>query len=598
MSVERESSLSRGHVLLVDDDPLQLRSQSLHMRQAGYRVSAASTADEALRAARRDRPDVIVSDVLMPTTDGFRLCRAIRRDPLLQGVPVVLVSGHYGEAMDLRHAAHCGANMFVPRAHGPAALVRGVSETLRYPVRLDPLDDASLDAEHSDRLGHQLDRLAAEHEVTRQASQRDPLTGLLMRDGFKRCLDEALAMHADGATPVAALILSLTNFRELNDGLGPDCGDRILRTVSSRLLAAAGAGARCARLGGKEFGVLTTTGSPRDLEQVVETLQRAVSAPIVLDGVPVEMRSCVGAAVYPEDALLGSEVLRRASVSLHHARRERRAYARYSTADDPFSMEQLTLASELRLAIEREELEVWYQPKLDLATGAVDAVESLVRWRHPVRGLVPPDDFIPIAENTGLIHRITLHVLKQALAQARRWRDRGLALNVSVNVSQADLREPSFESSVLAALQAHGVPAGGLTLEITESAAMQDPARVVAALGALRRAGVRISLDDFGTGQASLAHLHNLPVDEIKLDKSFVLSLPDPRSRSIASMAAILAREFGLKSVAEGMESADVQALLARMGFGSVQGFHLSKPLTAPQLDAWLRERAAAGSGA
>jgi EAL domain-containing protein (putative c-di-GMP-specific phosphodiesterase class I) len=221
----------------------------------------------------------------------------------------------------------------------------------------------------------------------------------------------------------------------------------------------------------------------------------------------------------------------------------------------------------------------------------VEAVEALVRWRHPQRGLVPPDAFIPTAERTGLIHRVTGWVLNEALQQVRRWQDQGLHLNVAINVSQGDLAEASFQTQVLRALEVSRVPASSLTLEITETAAMHNPRRTAEVLGELRQRGVRISLDDFGTGQASLAHLHNLPVDEIKLDKSFVLDLPEARGQSIARATAMLAREFGLKTVAEGVESAACQRLLGKLGFDQAQGFHLSKPLPAAQLEAWMLQR-------
>ncbi|HUR41261.1 MAG TPA: EAL domain-containing protein [Verrucomicrobiae bacterium] len=583
-------------VLLVDDNPLQRKNLEIHLKRAGYRVTCAASAAAALRAAELQTPAVILSDVMMPGTDGFLLCRALRRNLALRTVPVVLMSGHYGETLDLRHAANCGANMFVSRAQGPAALVRGVADALRNPaMRLEPISDAALDAEHSVRVSRQLDRLNAAHEAAIRDSERDALTGLAHRAAFKKKLDDATASVVGSPNRAAVLLVSLANFREVNDALGPDGGDRLLIETASRLRQVAGLGVPCARLGTAEFGVLLPRFSDEhELARISGAILVQLAQPIPIQGISVEMRPCVGAAQCPDDAALGSELLRRASVALHYAQDRHLSFSRYSAEQDPFCVQQLVLAAELRQAVDRNELELWYQPKLDLATGSVEAVEALVRWRHPTRGLVPPDDFIPIAENIGLICRITRWVLREALQQARRWRDSGLNLSMSINVTQSDLREPTFEREVLHAIVNAGVPPGSVTIEITESAAMREPERVMQALGALRERGVRISLDDFGIGQASLAHLHSLPVDEIKLDKSFVLNLPDAHSRSIAGAAALLARELGLKSVAEGMETAESHVLLEKMGFTSVQGFHLSKPLPAAGIVAWINGRAIA----
>lgn len=693
-----------ARILVVDDDPLLLKSGRLQLEAAGYHVTVAGNASDALAAARRELPDLVLSDVMMPGTDGFQLCRALRRDPATESVPVVLVSGHYGDPLDLRHAAHCGANMFVSRFEGPDGIARGVRMALQNPeTRLKSADDLSLVAEHDRQVSARLEqehlnyrgifegiadavvvtdaefsimdanpaftlmsgrtleevcgkpvaelvppqehaRLAGDfrryvetgrHEgefpflhkdggvrqghfsghrtranryvniirdVTEQHRKEqllqlmaytDPLTGLANRTRFEQQLERAVADAVSGGHAAGVLILSFGNFREINDTLGPLGGDQVLCEVASRLSAVAGgAKAAGARLGASQFAVLLPRlDDAEHLERMAQALTSALATPIIVDGIPVEVTPCIGAAHCPDDALMGGELLRRASVAQHDARTRQISYARYSTELDPFCLSRLTLVSELRQAIAHNHLELWYQPKLDLHSGRVDAVEALVRWRHPLRGLVSPDAFIPTAERTGLIHLVTCWVLNEALQQVRRWQDQGLHLNVAINVSQGDLAEASFQARVLRALEVNRVPASSLTLEITETAAMQNPKRTAEVLGELRQRGVRISLDDFGTGQASLAHLHNLPVNEIKLDKSFVLDLPDAHGQSIARATAMLAREFGLKAVAEGVENAACERLLGKLGFDQVQGFHLSKPLPAAELQAWISHR-------
>ena len=693
-----------ARVLVVDDNPLMLKSQRLHLEEAGYQVTEAGSAGEALKVACREQPDLVLSDVMMPGTDGFALCRALRSDPATRSVPVVLISGHYGDLLDMRHAAHCGANMFVSRPDGPASMVRGVRMALAHPeTRLTPSDEAILNAEHVARISGQLDIAnekyravfdgiteavvvtdgdfivrdvnqalthitgyapedvcgkelvslvppqAREHlpaelrryaqtgrcegdfsfqhkdgsprlgrftgrrvhqnryvnivsDVTEQRRKEellqvlaytDQLTGLSNRNRFQQQLEKAVSDAVGDGHAAGVLILSLGNFREINDTLGPVGGDHVLRETAARLRAnTAGTEMICARIGAVQFGVLL----PRlddsgHLARAAQALTTLLAAPLTADGIPVETAPCAGAAQCPDDAIIGSELLRRASVAMHHARDQGVPFASYGSKMDPFSLKRLILVSELRHAIAHDQLELWYQPKIDVRSGRADSVEALLRWRHPQKGLIAPDEFIPAAERTGLIRPITAWVLKTALRQARRWRDQGRPLNVAINVSQSDLREPSFQSEVLQALQASGVPAGSVTLEITESAAMQDPKRVLETLGELRQHGLRISLDDFGTGQASLAHLHGLPLDEIKLDKAFVQRQSGRHGEAIARATVALAREFGLKSVAEGVESAEDVQRLGQIGFDRVQGYHLSKPLPAAELETWMNRR-------
>jgi diguanylate cyclase len=572
------------HILLVDDNPLHLKVQRLLFEQDGYVVTTAGSAEEALREARSRPFGLVVSDVMMPGTDGFQLCRTLRRDPATATVPVLLVSGVYGENLDLRHAANCGANMFVARSTDPSALRDAVARVLRHPTaRIDPGNDAQLDAEHSRRVLRQLELL----------STLDALTGLFNRAEFQKRVDRAVADALAGGHAAAVLLVALDGFREINNTLGPEGGDTVLRQCAARLRESlAGTDLVAARFGAAQFALLLSRlEGPQAPRRAARAAQTLLAESVTVDGIPVAVTPRVGYALCPADALLGSELLRRAGIAVRHARERRLAQVAYAPEQDPFSLDQLLLVSELRSALAHNELELWYQPKLNLGAGRVESVEALVRWRHPERGLIPPDRFIPAAEHTGLIQVLTRWVLDTAVAQAVRWRARGWALNVGVNVTQNDLQDRSFPGEVSAILRSHALPPGRLTVEITESAAMHDPDRAVEVLSALRAEGVRIALDDFGVGHASLAHLYRLPLDEIKLDKSFVLALPDAPSRAIAAAAAVLARAFSLRSVAEGVETAAGQALLQSLGFDGVQGFGLSRPLPVAELEAWLEQR-------
>ena len=365
-----------------------------------------------------------------------------------------------------------------------------------------------------------------------------------------------------------------------------------------------------ARLGGDEFAVLaplapdgdlpdggpadaaTPDGGLPDGEATAALLHRALVAPFVVDGVHLDVRASVGVSVSPDDGLDGPTLLKRADIAMYEAKTIGVPVRNYDAGADRSSHRRLALVAELRGAIDRNELVCHYQPKLDLRTGRVEGAEALVRWQHPEYGLVFPDDFIPIAEQTGLIVPLTMRVLQQALYQSGRWQSWGLPMNVAVNVSPRGLLAAGFADGVLRVLAESGVPPERLTLEITESSVMAEPGQAIRVLHELHAAGVRLSVDDFGTGYSSLAYLQRLPVHEVKIDKSFVRDL-DPGDDRAAIVRAVvdLGHILGLQVVAEGVETAAVADLLLHLGCDLVQGYFYSRPVSADAFWSWCAER-------
>ena len=419
----------------------------------------------------------------------------------------------------------------------------------------------------------------------RRQALTDDLTGLPNR----RCFLERLAEGLERGEPLGLLIIDLDRFKELNDTLGHHAGDAVLTQIGPRLSVALGPDDVLARLGGDEFAVLVAGG---DTMAVARGVRRALEAPFPLEGLNFVMEASMGIASFPDHGDDGATLLRRADVAMYQAKTDRSGVAVYAPERDGHSRDRLALMSDLRGAIEREELTLHYQPKGDLATGGITGVEALVRWRHPGRGLVAPDDFLPFAEQTGLMRPLTNWVLGEALRQCAEWSDEGLDLRVAVNVSLPDLLDLDFPQHVQGALRAHGLPPERLQLEITENVIMADPNRVMDVLARLSEIGIELSLDDYGTGYSSLSYLKRLPVRELKIDRSFVMSMEtDIEDAVIVRSTAELGRSLGLRVVAEGVESAMAWEMLRRFGCELVQGYFLSRPVPGPDIAGLVRRR-------
>jgi diguanylate cyclase (GGDEF)-like protein len=449
-----------------------------------------------------------------------------------------------------------------------------------------------------------------QRRAERQAADRlrdathDPLTGLGNRTMLGDRLQAAIRDSDETAEPFCLLVIDLDRFKEVNDTLGHHCGDELLTSVAHRLVGACRTIDTVARLGGDEFALVLqkVDGRERALD-AASRLLAAIREPVTLDGILVDIDASIGLSMYPDDGTTAADLLKYADVAMYTAKRSRGGVAGYDPKQDEHNPSKLRLQSDLRQGIERGELVVHYQPKIDLATGDPSGAEALVRWQHPCHGLLGPAEFIPAAEESGLIDLVTVEVLDQALGQVRAWRAAGYRLPVSVNVPARSLADVDFPGSVRAALARHDVPPELLTLEITESSLIVDPVRAKDILQRLNASGVDISLDDFGTGYSSITHLRDMPPQELKIDRSIVTTMCDrPRDEQIVRAVVALAKGLQLRVVAEGVETERAMTALRLLGCDEAQGYYISKPLTADDFAGWLTRHASvavvAGEGA
>ncbi|WP_443059345.1 bifunctional diguanylate cyclase/phosphodiesterase [Streptomyces sp. NBC_00435] len=425
---------------------------------------------------------------------------------------------------------------------------------------------------------------------------RDPLTGLPNRQWLLERAWSALDQAERSGTRAALVLIDLDRFRAVNDTLGHLAGDRLLLQIADRLRQALPPDAEAARLGGDEFAVLLPVAdSTTSAQRVARNLVAELSSPLDLDGLTLVLEASAGLAVFPDHALDAEGLLRRADVAMYQAKRDRTGVEVYESKRDSNTPDRLGLLGDLRRALDAGEVELHYQPKVRF-DGQVAGLEALVRWVHPERGRVSPDEFIAIAETSGLMPHLTEYVLETALAQVARWRAQGLKVPVAVNVSPRDVHTPGFAGAVAARLARHGVPASGLQLEITEHVLLEDPQRAADTMAGLTGHGVKMSLDDFGTGYSSLVHLRRLPVSELKIDRSFVARLAvDAQDAEIVRCTVDLAHSLGLLVVAEGVEDDETWERLRDLGCDAVQGWLVAAAMPPQEATAWLLARGERG---
>ncbi len=424
-------------------------------------------------------------------------------------------------------------------------------------------------------------------------AHHDELTGLSNRKLLIRRTNDALAQAARTDATVGFLLLDLDRFKEVNDTLGHPVGDRLLQFVAHRLTHSVRPGDMVARLGGDEFAVLLpSVKEAAAAREVAARLRAAVAEPIRIDGMSFDIEASVGIALFPDDASGFELLLQHADVAMYLAKERRSGVERYVADSDRNSPARLALLGDLRRGLDRGELELYYQPKIYLADRTMAGMEALVRWQHPVRGLMEPDDFIPLVEQSYLMRELTARVMDLALGQASLWWKAGMRVQVSLNLAARDLLDNGLTDIIERGLARHGLPPGALLLEIDERVLTSEPAHAVATAEALAALGVSLSLDDFGTGYSSLVRLKRLPVSEVKIDSSFVGRLLQSADDMVIVRSIVdLVGALGIRSVAEGVESAEVAAELAAMGCAAAQGWYFSRPLNAVSATAWLTER-------
>ena len=427
-----------------------------------------------------------------------------------------------------------------------------------------------------------------------QIATTDELTGVANRERFQARLEQEIASARESGGSFPVMLLDLDHFKEINDTLGHHYGDQLLRELGPRLARTVGADGLVARLGGDEFAVFPgeRTDEPDRLHRIAIALIDEVQRPFAVEQMILQIGASLGIARFPHDGDDSGALLRGADVAMYAAKEARAGHRLYAAELDRHSRDRLTVLSDLRHALESDEILIHYQPIVDAHTGAVVSAEALARWQHPELGMIPPGSFIPVAEQTGLIGPLTWVVLEGALAQCGAWHRTGHALSVAVNLSVRNLLDQDLPRQIEERLKRYDLPASALRVEITESMIMADPDRSLQTVLALSALGVHVSIDDFGTGYSSLSMLKRLPVDELKIDRSFVSPMMHDESDMIIVRSTInLGHDLGMKVIGEGVEDQGTLDRLAALGCDLIQGYHVSRPLPADAFTEWLIDR-------
>ena len=458
-----------------------------------------------------------------------------------------------------------------------------------YSAPIAPMQDDEI-GDLGRAIDHMRDDIAQRETRIRTLAYCDELTKLPNRASFMEMLQKGVSNTAQTGLPCSVLMMDLDRFKHVNDALGHAMGDLLLQRTAQRIANACKQNADAvARLGGDEFAVLLPGVGPETALQIAERILHALELPIALNDQIVDISAGIGIASCPDHAGDAQTLLIRAEIAMYFAKSRSAGALVYDPAYDGTSQENLSLMSELRHAIENDELLLYVQPKIELPTGQVTGIEALVRWIHPQRGFMPPDSFIPYAEQTGVVRAITMWMLQATATSAAGWRQQGIEVNCAVNLSARDLLDIDLPTKIDAIFKKSEVPPTAFCLEITESTIMEDPARAQLTVERLHAMGVRLAIDDFGTGYSSLAYIKRLPVDELKIDKSFVMNMTHQDGDATIVRSTIdLGHNMGMKVIAEGIESRQIWDQLAAMGCDYGQGYFMSKPMPAAEFPAWL----------
>jgi diguanylate cyclase (GGDEF)-like protein len=550
-------------VLLIEDNEDDAALVTRSLGEAGYDVAAirVETAEQLRNALTDTTWDLAIADYTMPAFSGLKALTMIREHGV--DLPFIFVSGTIGEDVAVE-AMKQGAHDYI------------IKGNLR---RLAPA------------VARELREAAVRRERTR-ANERvaylayhDPLTDLPNRSLLHDRLQQAILSSRREDKPIALLILDLDGFKEVNDALGHHTGDRVLQQVAARLRRTLRESDTVARLGGDEFALLLPLTDLEGAELTARKVLQELDQPFLLDNRPLVVRGSIGIACFPAHAANGQELLQKADAAMYVAKTNRSGFAVHTPSHDRRTQQRLALTAALRHGIEAEEFVLDYQPIVDLRNGAVIGVEALLRWNHP-EGRLMPEDFIRVAEHTGLITPLTEFSINRALCEWGSSNDG--SVTVSVNLSPRSLHNPSLPDRVRHMLRKCRVAPTALVLEITENIIMSDPERSTRCLAELSEMGVRISVDDFGTGYSSLSYLRRLPVDELKIDKSFVIGLANGEDDALVRSIIDLAHNLGLRVIAEGVEDAVVRQRLRALGCDAAQGFDICRPAPAKQVAAWI----------
>jgi diguanylate cyclase len=554
-------------ILVIEDERASRKLLLKLLQVEGFEAIEAENGSIGLQLAKTQCPDLILCDIMMPEMDGYEVLSRLQQEPATAMIPVICLTAQ-NERADLRRGMELGANDYLTKPFTTAELLSAIATQL-----------AKLEM-----------RQKQQQEVLQQAIAKfnnlvyyDSLTNLPNRLLLRERFHQMLSPKLDPSQSVPIAVLSLDHLDRFTHSLGPDYSDLLLQAVSDRLLPYGGDIGTVARLNSEQLAlILPPVLDRQEAARIGRSILATLSQPLDLEGFEVFITSSIGMALYPDDGSDIDSLLKAANTAMKAAQQlGGNRYQLYTAAISEKSYDRLMLEMSLHHALERQEFVVYYQPQIDLQTGCIVGTEALVRWRHPDRGLISPLDFIPLAEETGLIVPLDEWVLQTACQQARIWRDAGYGLPVAVNLSGIQFNQPGLSRRVLRILEATGLEPSYLKLELTESAVVRNPETAIATLLELRSLDIELSLDDFGTGYSSFSYLQQFPFDSLKIDRSFVRNVTQD-SKNAAILVAIikLAHSLNLKVVAEGVETEAQQEFLRQHQCDMMQGYYFSRPVT------------------
>lgn len=554
-------------VLVIEDSEDDTLLLIRELQRGGYdpAYQRVETSDSMIDALSDRSWDIIFADYTMPHFNGVKALQLLQEREI--DIPLIFVSGTIGEDTAVM-AMKAGAQDYIMKDN-KKRLVPAVQRELRQAER---------------RRQHK----NAEEKI-RYMAYYDSLTRLPNRHLLMDRVQQAVLYGNRNKTTVALMVIDLNRFKEINDTLGHHRGDIVLQQVGERLQQTLRKSDTVAYLGGDEFAVLLQPGNPGTTILVAEKILKSLQPPLIIGDLPITIEASIGIAYYPDHGKSVESLLQHADVAMYLAKETGVGYSIYSAEQDQHTPRRLLLMTELRKAIEQDQLFLQYQPKVQLQTGRTVGAEALVRWQHPDYGLIPPDQFIGLAEKTELIKPLTRWVLEKVQHEfTALWND-GVKMPVSVNLSTRNLHDPILPEQFSEILRSSGTSPEYIELEITESAIMIDPLRAREAMDILKTMGIRFAIDDYGTGYASLAYLKNLPVDEIKIDKYFVMNMTQDTTDAVIIRSTIdMAHNLGLTVIAEGVEDQGTWDSRMALGCDAAQGYFMSPPLSAPEFMNWL----------
>ncbi|MDB5081594.1 MAG: response regulator [Chloroflexi bacterium] len=566
-------------ILIIEDDKIVMASAKDLLEAEGYDVSTAENGRRGVLMAREVVPDLIICDVMMPEVDGHSVLTTLRELPDTSAIPFIFLTAK-ADKSDIRQGMKLGADDYLTKPYTRMDLLDAISSRLAKQTAL------------TQRFTSQIQQVEAKLNY---ALHYDSVTGLPNRLLFREQFIKAIPQPTPPDWMVAVIYLGLDRFAQINDSLGPDYANLLLRGVTARLKECLGESASISRLHSGEFAIVLS--GPRStllLPQICQAILEKIGTPYPLDQLEVYTSASLGISCYPENGLELESMLKNARTSMLHTKKQGgNAFQLYNVEMNTRSLDQLKLETSLRHALERNELEIYFQPQVDIRKGQVVGAEALLRWKHPEQGFISPMVFIPIAEETGLIHAIGDWVLKTACLKVKSWQDAGYPpLRLAVNISSRQIYQPNFTAKVAQIVKDTGLAPQNLELELTESTLIHEVDSASSILGKLKSLGIQIAIDDFGTGFSSLSYLKQFPFDTLKVDRYFVQNIGQDSENSAITLATIqMAHSLNLKVIAEGVETERELDFLSQHGCDEIQGYFYSRPLAQDSFEKLLASK-------